>query len=77
MSLLITKISTQTMTQKADILFPIYDLIHNYTNNFIDYVHWTQWCSGSHGGLPILRMRVRFQVTAFFFIIIIIVRIQH
>ena len=28
MSLLINKISTQTMTETADILFPVYDLLH-------------------------------------------------
>ena len=50
----------------ADILFPIYGLLYIQ----IFYLR-------SHGGLWILRMWVRVQVTAPFFIIIITVRFQH
>ena len=56
------------MKETADILFPIYDLC--------------PWRSGSHGGLSILRMWVRVQVTesffnVFFFSFIITVRFQY
>ena len=59
-------ISTQKMTETADILFPIYGLLYIQ----IFYLR-------SHSGLSILRMWVRVQVTAPFFIIIITVRFQH
>ena len=54
------------MTETADILFPIYGLLYIQ----IFYLR-------SHGGLSILRMWVRVQVTAPIFIIIITVRFQH
>ena len=57
----------QTMTETADIVFLTYDLrLIIYINILSVYLHRCPLRSGSHGGLSILRMWVRVQVTAFF-----------
>ena len=79
MSLFINKISTQTMTETADILFPFYNMLRiQIIHRFITLESVAKWI---HGGLPILKMWVRasrlLHLFFFFIVIIIKVRIQH
>ena len=51
---------------KQLIFYSLFTICYIY-KYFIDYLHRSPWHRGSHGGLSILRMWVRVQVTVFFF----------